>query len=77
MSEKDNKTKKPSISVPGEMHDEMLEQAERYGISVSKCVQDAWRIARVCVCAPPDGVALFRDGPIVGADDEADEEEEG
>ena len=58
--------KRPSIYLPEEIYLDMLEQARRYGISVAKCAQDAWRIAR-CYDGPlPDGVALYRDGAPKG-----------
>lgn len=60
----DQRTRKPSISLPIDIYDEMVEQADKYGVSVSKCAQDAWRIAR-CYSGPlPNGVAIFRDGPL-------------
>ena len=74
------KTKKggrrPSMYIPEEMHSEVLAQCARYGISASKCIQDAWRLAKVYDGPIPDGCALFRDGPIatVPADDEEDED---
>jgi hypothetical protein len=60
-----NDAKRPSVYLPPEIHAEILEQAEKYGISTSKCIQDAWRIARLYRGPFPDGVSLFRDGPPV------------
>jgi len=66
--------RRPSMYIPDAMHAEVLEQAERYGISASKCIQDAWRLAKVYSGPIPDGCALFRDGPIATVP--TDEEDE-
>ena len=72
MSDQTKTVRKPSISLPNDIYEEMVEQAEKYGVSVSKCAQDAWRIARCYSGTLPNGVAIFRDGPLdeVETDDE-------
>jgi hypothetical protein len=72
MAENNSAPKKGSIYLPPDIYEEMSEQAERHGVSVSKVCQDAWRIAR-CYDGPiPKGVTLFRDGPL---DDPPEDEE--
>ncbi len=64
MPDENGATKRRSIYLPEDIYDEMQEQANRYGISVSKCIKDSWKIARCYEGRLPHGVSLFRDGPV-------------